>query len=311
MKVGYLFPGQGAQSVGMCKDLYEKYEEVRDVYKRAGEILNIDIAKLTFDASEEELCETKNTQIAILVMSLAILEVLKKYDIKVEVTAGLSLGEYTALIFAKMLEFEDGIKLVRKRGELMQSMVPKGNWSMAAIIGLEDSEVEKACKQANNFGFVVPANYNCPKQVVISGEKDAVLEAMRICKERGAKLARELKTGGPFHTEKLQSASNALYNELDKVEIKNIGDVPVVKNIDGKIYDENDDINKILSKHITNPVRFKEDIQTMLDNGIDTFIEIGPGKVLSGFVKKINSNVKILNINNVETLDKTLEELVK
>lgn len=311
MKIGYLFPGQGAQSVGMCKDLYDEYEEVRAIYKKASDILGIDIAKLTFESSEEELCETKNTQIAILVMSLAILELLKKYDIKVDMVAGLSLGEYTALIFSKMLGIEDGIRLVRKRGELMQNMVPDGNWAMAAIIGLEDSEVEDACNQARNNGFVVPANYNCPKQVVISGEKEAVLLAMKICKEKGARLVRELKTGGPFHTEKLKSASEALYNELKKVEIKNIGEISVVKNIDGKIYNENDDIKNILSKHITNPVRFKEDIQEMLDNGIDTFIEIGPGKVLSGFVKKINPNVKILNINSIETLNKTLEELGK
>lgn len=278
MKIGFIFPGQGAQSVGMGKDLYDEYNEIKKTYQKASEILNIDIAKLTFDSSEEELCKTQNTQIAILVMSLAILELLKKNEIEAQMTAGLSLGEYTALIYSGMMSFEDGLKIVKKRGELMQNKVPDGNWSMAAIIGLEDNKVEEACIKASSRGFVVPANYNCPKQVAISGEKEAVLEAMRICKENGAKLVRELKTGGPFHTEKLSLAANELYNELKKINIKNETDIKVVKNIDANFYSKNDDIPQILSNHITSPVRFKESIKTMINNGVDTFIEIGPRK---------------------------------
>ena len=276
MKIGFLFPGQGAQSVGMGKDLYEQYNEVKQIYSNASSLLGIDLAKLTFESDEQTLCETKNTQITILVMSLAILELLKKNNINAEMSAGLSLGEYSALIYSNMISFEDGIKIVRKRGELMQDLVPEGNWSMAAIIGLEDEKVEKACYEAKQFGFVVPANYNCPKQVAISGEKEAVLQAMKIAKEKGAKLVRELKTSGPFHTEKLKNAADSLKQELEKIEIKNTGLVPVVKNIDAKVYSDKDDIKQILSDHIISPVRFKESIQTMLDNGIDTFIEIGP-----------------------------------
>lgn len=276
MKIGFLFPGQGAQSVGMGKDLYEQYNEVKQIYSNASSLLGIDLAKLTFESDEQTLCETKNTQITILVMSLAILELLKKNNINAEMSAGLSLGEYSALIYSNMISFENGIKIVRKRGELMQDLVPEGNWSMAAIIGLEDEKVEQACYEAKQFGFVVPANYNCPKQVAISGEKEAVLEAMKIAKDKGAKLVRELKTSGPFHTEKLKNAADSLKQELENIEIKNTGLVPVVKNIDAKVYSDKDDIKQILSDHIISPVRFKESIQTMLDNGIDTFIEIGP-----------------------------------
>lgn len=289
MKIGFLFPGQGAQTVGMGKDLYDEYKEVRDIYIKASSILGIDLAKLTFESDEETLSETKNTQITILIMSLAILELLKKNNITAEMAAGLSLGEYSALIHSNMISFEDGIKIVRKRGELMQSLVPEGNWSMAAIIGLEDEKVEEACFDAKKFGFVVPANYNCPKQIVISGEKQAVLEAMKIAKEKGAKLARELKTSGPFHTEKLNKASEELKKELEKIKVKNVGEIAVVKNIDAKIYCDKDNIKQILSDHITSPVRFKESIQTMLNNGIDTFIEIGPRKSIIRICKKDKS----------------------
>ena len=186
MKTAFLFPGQGSQYVGMGKDLYEKYEEVKKVYDDVQKILNIDIKKLSFEGPEEELNQTKNTQIAILTMSLAILEVLKANEISPDILAGLSLGEYSALIYSNVFSFEDGIKIVKKRGELMQENVPKGNWKMAAIIGLEDEKVEEICKKVNS-GFVVPANYNCPGQVAISGEAEAVLEAMQIAKDTRSK----------------------------------------------------------------------------------------------------------------------------
>ena len=186
MKKAFLFPGQGSQYVGMGKDLYEKYEEVKKVYDDVQKILNIDIKKLSFEGPEEELNQTKNTQISILTMSLAILEVLKANGINADILAGLSLGEYSALIYSNVFSFEDGIKIVKKRGELMQENVPKGNWKMAAIIGLEDEKVEEICKKVNS-GFVVPANYNCPGQVAISGEAEAVLEAMQIAKDTRSK----------------------------------------------------------------------------------------------------------------------------
>lgn len=309
MKIGFLFPGQGAQSVGMCKDLYDTYEEVRKVYERASDILGFDVARLTFESTEEELGKTQNTQIAILVMSLAILELLEKERISAKEVAGLSLGEYTALIYAGFISFEEGIKLVQKRGEFMQNYVPEGEWSMAAVMGLEDEQVEDACRKAQSRGFVVPANYNCPKQVAISGEKDAVNYAMELAKEGGARKVRELKTGGPFHTEKLQEAANKLKEELEKVDINYNKEISLIKNIDAEPYNESTDIKANLAKHITCPVRFKESVQTMIEDGVDTFIEIGPGKVLSGFVKKIDDSVKIMHINNVESLKQTIESL--
>ena len=309
MKIGFLFPGQGAQSVGMCKDLYDTYEEVRKVYERASDILGFDVARLTFESTEEELGKTQNTQIAILVMSLAILELLEKERISAKEVAGLSLGEYTALIYAGFISFEEGIKLVQKRGEFMQNYVPEGEWSMAAVMGLDDEQVEDACRKAQSRGFVVPANYNCPKQVAISGEKDAVNYAMELAKEGGARKVRELKTGGPFHTEKLQEAANKLKEELEKVDINYNKEISLIKNIDAEPYNESTDIKANLAKHITCPVRFKESVQTMIEDGVDTFIEIGPGKVLSGFVKKIDDSVKIMHINNVESLKQTIESL--
>ena len=199
MKLGFVFPGQGSQFVGMGKDYYEKYECVRKVYNKASQILGFDIAKLSFEGPEEELNQTKNTQLAILVMSLAISELLKQNNIEANISAGLSLGEYSALIYSNIISFEDGIKIVQKRGTYMQEYLPQGNWSMAAILGLDDNTIEEVCKKVTS-GFVVPANYNCQGQVAISGEKQAVEEAMDLLKQAGAKRAIELKTSGPFHT---------------------------------------------------------------------------------------------------------------
>lgn len=304
MKIGFLFPGQGAQSVGMGKDLYEKYPEYRSVYEKVNKITGKKIDELTFNATEEELSQTQNTQIAILTMSLAILEILKKQNIKAEVSIGLSLGEYTALIYSGALSFEDGIKIVQKRGELMQNLCPKGDWSMAAILGLDEEKIKEVCNNITT-GFVAPANYNCTGQIVISGEKQAVLEAIDKCKQEGAKKAIELKTSGPFHTCKLIEASEALKKELEQIKINDF-QTKVIKNIDGKSYEPKDNVKEILANHIINPVKFANGLQEMIDMGIDTFIEIGPGKTLSGFVKRTNKDVKVLNINDLESLEKIL-----
>lgn len=277
MKKAFIFPGQGAQYVGMGKDLYEKYEEVKKIYDKVSSDLEIDIKKLSFEGPEEELNQTKNTQIAILTMSLAILGVLEKEGIKSKITAGLSLGEYTGLIYSGYISFEDGIKIVKKRGELMQENVPEGDWQMAGIIGLEDEQVEKICMQVKN-GFVVPANYNTPGQVVISGERIAVTTAMEKAKEAGAKKVVELKTSGPFHTEKLAIAAEKLGLELNKIEIKYKEENKVIKNIDAKEYEAKDNIRENLAKHVMSPVLFRKSIEKMLELGVDTFIEIGPRK---------------------------------
>lgn len=308
MKLGFLFPGQGAQFVGMGKDYYEKYECVKNVYNKASEVLELDIAKMTFEGTEEELSQTKNTQIAILVMSLAIAELLKQNGIESNISAGLSLGEYSALIYSGIISFEDGIKIVQKRGTYMQENLPEGNWSMAAILGLDDNIIEETCKKVTK-GFVVPANYNCQGQVAISGEKEAVDEAMELLKEAGAKRAIELKTSGPFHTEKLKEASNKLYEALQEIKINDVSNKKVLKNIDATPYTNEDNIKQILANHVINPVRFKSIIENMIADGVDTIVEIGPGKVLSGFVKKTNKDIAVYNTNSVESFEEIIEKV--
>ena len=309
MQIGFLFPGQGVQKVGMGKDLYEKYEEVKNVYDEVKKITGIDIKKISFEGPEELLNKTQNTQLAILTESLAILKVLKNKNIKAKMSSGLSLGEYTALIEDEIFDFETGIKVVEKRGEIMQKLTPKGNWKMAAIMGLKEKQVEEICKKMDNR-YVVPANYNTKGQIVISGEEEAVVKAGELAKEMGAKKVSLLNTEGPFHTPKLKKCSIALKKELTKIKI-NKKDSKVVKNIDGKTYMENDNIIEILSKHISNPVRFTSCLQTMYDNGIDTFVEIGPGRTLSSFVKrmKFENSIKIMNVSDCEELETLIKEV--
>ncbi len=311
MKIGYIFPGQGTQTVGMGKDIYDKYEEAKNIYLKVDKALGESVEDITYNLSQEELNQTKNTQIAIYTMSLSILEILNNAGIKPVASAGLSLGEYTALTCANAISVEEGAKIVRTRGRLMQELAPEGNWAMAAIIGMEDDKVEEVCSKVEK-GFVKAVNYNCPGQVVVSGEKEAVLRAMEIAKEMGARKAIELKTSGPFHTEKLQEASKELRKELEKISF-NECKISVIKNLDGKPYAVEDDMVDILANHVINPVKFRKSIETMLEMGVDTFVEVGPGKTLSGFVKKVckekGAEANIFNIENVETLENTLQNL--
>ena len=308
MKRAFLFPGQGAQSVGMGKDFYEKYEEARKIYDKASEISGMDIKKICFEGPEEELMKTENTQIAILTTSLAILEVLRLHNIEAQIATGLSLGEYTALIYSEVISFEDGIKLIKKRGYYMQHLLPNKKFEMAAVIGLNSSKIEEVCKQIEKTGkFITPANYNCKIQTVISGEECAINEATIKLKELGAKRVIPLKTSGPFHTKKLEKAKEEYSKELDKITF-NKGKVKVIKNIDGNYYLENENLKQILAEHIVNPVRFDKTIELMENENIDEYIEIGPGKALTGFIKKDIKEAKTYNINNIETLENYLKE---
>ena len=311
MKIAFMFPGQGAQTVGMGKDLYDKYEEIREVYKKASEISGKDIAELTFNSTMEELSKTENTQLAIATMSLGILKVLERNGVKPEITVGLSLGEYPALISGGYLSFEDGITLLKHRGYLMGNKVEPGNYSMAAIIGLDSKIIEEVCAEIAAKGmFISPANYNYSGQTVISGEEEAINLAIEALKEKGAKRTLKLATGGPFHTTKLNEAKE-LYTEKLK-EVKFNTQAPkakVIKNLDGTFYNENDDMVDVLSRHIVSSVRFDKAIKTMQDYGIDTYVEIGPGKTLTGFVRKENKEANVVNINSVETLEAFLDSL--
>lgn len=308
MKTGFLFPGQGSQSVGMGKDLYESYEEVRNLYQKVKEITGIDIAKVSFEGPEELLNTTEMTQLAILTQSLAIVELLKKHQITADKMAGLSLGEYTALITDEVIDFKDGIEIVQKRGKIMQENLPEGNWKMAAIIGVDKDTINEICDETN--GFVKVANYNTIGQIVISGEESAVIEAAEKLKNKGARKVIVLNTAGPFHTEKFDLATKKFKEELSKISFDN-KDSKVIKNLDGTPYMKDENIVEVLSNHIKSPVKFTDCLTEMYKSGIDTFIEVGPGKALSGFVKRMNfeTNIRILNINDVNTFKSAIKEL--
>lgn len=310
MKIGFLFPGQGAQTTGMCKDLYDKYEEVREVYEKVKKVTGIDVADITFNPENEALLnQTRYTQICILTMSLAILKLLEKQNISAEISSGLSLGEYTSLIYSKKIDFETGVKLVKNRGEYMHTLVPEGNWKMAAILGMEDKTVEEVCSKVQN-GFVQAVNFNCPGQVVASGDEAGIIELEELAKTAGAKRVKLLNTSGPFHTVKLSKASEALRKDLEKVSFGTFQS-KVVRNLDGEDYEETDDMVEILANHITSPVRFSKGLENMIKQGVDTFIEIGPGRTLTSFVKKMetDSPITTLNINSVESYENTLQAL--
>lgn len=307
MKTAFLFPGQGSQVVGMGKDIYEKYEEARNVFERASEISGIDVCKLCFEGPEEELMKTENSQIEILTTSLAMLKVLENQGIKADVAVGLSLGEYTALIYGGYISFEDGIKLIQKRGYYMGNFLPSEEYSMAAIIGLDSSKIGEECNEIKAKGkFVVPSNYNCSSQTAISGTSEAIDIAIDKLKEAGAKRAVKLKTSGPFHTEKLQKASQLFSEELDKFQFGKGNGVGVIKNLDGEFYTDQDDLKEVLAKHIISPVRFDKAIQLMKDEAVNKFIEIGPGKTLTSFVKKDYPEAELYNVNNLESLEKVI-----
>lgn len=311
MKIAFLFPGQGSQYVGMGKDIYEQYEEARKIYKKASEILNIDIKKLCFETESKELDKTENTQIAIAVTSLAVLAVLKKYNIEADICSGLSLGEYIALIYSGALTLEDGLNLLKKRGYFMANYIPKEEFAMAAVIGLDSKIIEEECNKLQKEGlFVYIANYNYSMQIVVSGNKKAVEKVSVRLKELGAKRVIPLNTSGPFHTKKLEKAKKMYEKELEKINFNNPKRI-VIKNLDGKPYSKNDNKKEILSNHIVSPVRFDKTIKNMKENGVDTFVEIGPGRTLTGFIKKElkDSEINCYTTENLSELSKAIEKL--
>ena len=309
-KLAFIFPGQGAQYVGMGKDIAEKYEKANAIFDEASEVLGFDIKKMIFEGSEEDLKITENTQPAILTTSIACMQPLLEMGIKPDVTAGLSIGEYSALVAAGAFPFKDAVRLVRKRGKYMQEAVPLGVGTMAAIIGLESNDVINACKEASYDGIVEPANFNCPGQIVIAGEIKAVDKAIEICNQKGAKRAVKLQVSAPFHCSMMKPAGEKLALELDNVKINNLS-IPVVSNVTAQYVTDSNIIKELLIKQVSSSVLWEDSVRTMINDGVDTFVEIGPGKTLTGFIRRISKTVKTYNIENLETLDIFIKEEVK
>ncbi|MGE5628424.1 MAG: ACP S-malonyltransferase [Solirubrobacterales bacterium] len=307
-KIAFVFSGQGAQYAGMGKELYENIPASKEVYDKADEALGFKISSICFEGPEEELNITENTQPAILTTSIAAMKALEEKGIKPDVTAGLSLGEYSALVCSGVFDFTDAVQLVKKRGRFMQEAVPPGIGGMAAIIGLKPELLEDVVKNSSEFGIVEGANYNCPGQTVIAGEIEAVKAACEKAKEAGALKAILLNVSGPFHTSMLEPAAIKLEQELNKININPIN-IPVITNVTGEFVKDSDDIKGILKKQVMSPVQWETTINKMLEFGVDTFVEIGPGKTLCGFVKKVNRKVTVLNVEDIESLNKTIEKI--
>ncbi|HES0776754.1 TPA: ACP S-malonyltransferase [Streptococcus pyogenes] len=298
-KTAFLFAGQGAQKLGMARDFYDNFAIVRKTFDQASQVLGYDLRRL-IDSDELKLNQTSYTQPAILTSSIAIYRVLGLHHVKPDMVAGLSLGEYSALVASGALSFEDTLSLVAKRGRLMEEAAPQGSGKMVAVMNTDVQVIEEVCQIAAKHGVVAPANYNTPSQIVIGGQTDAVNVAVELLKERGVKRLIPLNVSGPFHTALLEPASRLLAKELERYNFSDFK-IPLVGNTEANIM-EKDRTPELLARQVMEPVRFYDSVATLVESGITQFIEVGPGKVLTGFVKKIDKNLLCTSVENMVSL---------
>ena len=307
MKIAFVYSGQGAQYQGMGQEFYEANQTVRELFDEATEVLGFDMAALCFNENDK-LNETTYTQPAILTVSVAIDTLLKEHGIEPEVVAGLSLGEYSALVKAGVLDFKEALLLVKKRGQFMTEAVPSGAGAMSAIMGLDRETVKAACLEASQLGVVTPAYYNMPGQIVIAGMKAAVEHAGEILTEKGAKRVIPLQVSGPFHTALLEPAAKQLEKALENVSIHE-PKLPIISNTEAKVIGNQAEIAPLLVRQVMSPVLWEDSVRTMIDDlGVTTCIEVGPGKALSSFIKKIDRSVTVLNVENQKSLERSMAD---
>ncbi len=306
MKTAFLFPGQGAQVVGMAADIAEAFTEAAEIFSRANEVVGFDLQKLCFEGPADKLNTTTISQPAIFVASAAILEVVRTTDIKADITAGLSLGEYTALYAAGAISFEDALILVKKRGEAMQASADATEGGMVSIIGLVEEKVRQLCTEAAQGEILSAVNFNCPSQIVISGSKEACLRAKNLAEKYGAIKAIRLEVAGAFHTEMMSMAADKLSKALAECEIRDLSETKVTANINAQYYQNSEQIRQGLVKQLTNPILWQKCMEKLIDEGVENFYEIGPGRVLTGLMRRINRKIKVVNLSNLKAVRQLL-----
>lgn len=307
-KIAFLFPGQGSQFVGMGKQLADQEPSAKAIFDKADERLSMNLSEIIFEGPEDTLKKTENTQPALLTVSTAVLEVFKQHDISADYTAGHSLGEYSALVAAGSLSFEDAVFAVRNRGLLMEEAVPAGVGTMAAVIGFDQERLEAITAEVSNEeDSVQVANLNCPGQIVISGTVGGVEKASALAKEEGAKVI-PLQVSGPFHSALMKPAAEKFEEILNQIAISD-AKTPVIANVTAKSITSKEEIKLKLIEQLYSPVRWEETVRELMDLGVDTFIEIGPGKVLSGLVKKVNRRANVIAVSDVESIQAAVDKL--